>query len=258
MSGLPVDDIKDFLDEKCLRYNRPEFIESDPISIPHSFTREEDIELSAFLTAIIAWGQRRTIICNARKLMGLMGNSPHEFIMKAGRPDIESLTGFKHRTFNCHDLHYFLFSLQNIIRNHGGLKNVFQSLYLKNSSIYTTICEFRRLFFSLPHPARTRKHVSNPETGSSAKRINMFLRWMVRNDANGVDFGIWKKIDKKDLQMPLDIHTGNVSRKLGLLARKQNDWKAVAELTGILRTFDPDDPVRYDFALFGLGVFEKF
>ncbi len=258
MSHLPINELKDFLDEKYRQYNRIEFITSDPVSIPHSFTEENDIEISAFLSAIIAWGQRRTIINNARQLMELMGNSPHQFIMSASKADTAPLKKFKHRTFNGEDLLYFIQSLQNIYRNHGGMKSVFEELYLQNRSIYHTICRFRSLFLSLPHPGRTSKHISNPGKGSSAKRINMFLRWMVRKDKNGVDFGIWKSIDTNALQVPLDVHTGNVSRKLGLLQRTQNDWKAVEELTGALRTFDRDDPVKYDFALFGLGVFEKF
>jgi uncharacterized protein (TIGR02757 family) len=258
MRRLPVNELKDFLDEKYRQYNRLEFIGSDPVSIPHSFTEENDIEISAFLSAIIAWGQRKTIIKNARHLMELMGNSPHQFIMSASKTDLVPLKNFKHRTFNGEDLLYFIQSLQNIYRNHGGMKSVFEKLYLQNRSIYHTICRFRSLFLSVPHPGRTSKHISNPGTGSSAKRINMFLRWMVRKDKNGVDFGIWKSIDTKALQVPLDVHTGNVSRKLGLLQRRQNDWKAVEELTGVLRTFDGDDPVKYDFALFGLGVFDKF
>lgn len=258
MGAIPTDELKDFLDEKHLQYNRAEFIDYDPISIPHSYTKEEDIEISAFLSATIAWGQRKTIIRNARRLMELMDNSPHQFIIQSRQSGFPLLNEFTHRTFNAADLHYFLVSLQNIYRNHGGLRNVFETLYLRYGSIYLTICGFRELFFSLYPPGRTGKHISDPAAGSAAKRINMFLRWMVRKDSCGVDFGIWKGIDRKALQIPLDLHTGNVSRKLGLLRRSQNDWKAVDELTGVLRRFDPADPVKYDFALFGLGVFEKF
>jgi uncharacterized protein (TIGR02757 family) len=258
MHGLTKEEARAFLDEKYHQYNRTGFIETDPISIPRSFSDDKDIEISAFLSAIIAWGQRTTIIKNARRLMTLMDNSPHDFIINASAKDLSDLKFFKHRTFNGTDLEYFIRSLQNIYRNHGGLKTVFESLYLQNRSIYHTICEFRNLFFSVSSPGRTGKHISNPATGSSAKRINMFLRWMVRSDNRGVDFGIWNNIDTHALQIPLDVHTGNVSRKLGLLKRKQNDWRAVEELTGVLRDFDKEDPVKYDFALFGLGVFEKF
>lgn len=258
MSGIPENMLKDFLEEKYRQYNCPGFIESDPVVIPHMFSNEPDIEISAFLSAIIAWGQRKTIIKNARLMMDLMDNSPSEFIMQATIPDIEAIRNFKHRTFNGEDLAYFLRSLQNIYRNHGGLRNVFESLYLKERSVFHSICRFRDLFLSVSQPGRTTRHISNPAAGSSAKRINMFLRWMVRKDKNSVDFGIWNRIRTEDLRIPLDVHTGNVSRKLGLLQRRQDDWKAVEELTGKLRTFDEKDPVKYDFALFGLGVFEKF
>jgi uncharacterized protein (TIGR02757 family) len=255
---LPVNELEEFLEEKYLQYNRPEFIESDPISIPHSFRKETDIEISAFLSAIIAWGQRKTIIRNGRLLMEIMGNSPHEFITGASDLDIDAIKSFKHRTFNGNDLHYFILSLRNIYLNHGGLRSVFERLYRQERSICLTICGFREIFLSNGHPGKTSRHISNPAAGSTAKRLNMFLRWMVRKDDRGVDFGIWSNIDMKDLKIPLDVHTGNVSRKLGLLGRRQNDWKAVSELTGRLSALDPGDPVKYDFALFGLGVFEKF
>jgi uncharacterized protein (TIGR02757 family) len=258
MSILPANELQEFLEEKYLRYNRTEFIESDPISIPHSFTKETDIEISAFFSAIIAWGQRKTIIRNGRMLMEMMGNSPHEFITRASDSDIDAVKSFKHRTFNGNDLQYFILSLRNIYLIYGGLRAVFERLYRENRSICQTICGFRDIFLSVAPPGKTSRHISNPAAGSSAKRLNMFLRWMVRKDDRGVDFGIWTNIDKKDLKMPLDVHTGNVSRKLGLLQRRQDDWKAVCELTGRLSTFDPADPVKYDFALFGLGVFEKF
>ena len=251
-------ELKEFLEEKTRQYNQVSFIETDPVSIPHSFISEQDIEISALLTATISWGQRKTIIRNARRLMDLMGNRPHYFIMNATADDLKALRSFRHRTFNEEDLMYFIRSLQNIYHNHGGLKKVFTSLYREGGSVFNAICGFRQMFLSLAGPARTAKHVSNPLTGSPAKRINMFLRWMVRRDSNGVDFGIWRDIDQGALQIPLDVHTGNVSRKLSLLNRKQNDWIAVEELTGVLRSFDPADPVKYDFALFGLGVFEKF
>ncbi|TVR73346.1 MAG: TIGR02757 family protein [Marinilabiliales bacterium] len=251
-------ELKEFLEEKTRQYNQADFIETDPVSIPHSFTCEYDIEISALLAATIAWGQRKTIIRNARQMMELMGNRPHDFIMNYSESDLLPLMNFRHRTFNGEDLVFFVRALNNIYSNHGGLKKVFTSQYAEGGSVFDAICGFRDLFLSVPGPRRTSKHISNPEAGSPAKRINMFLRWMVRRDSNGVDFGIWKDMDQKALRIPLDVHTGNISRKLSLLKRKQNDWKAVEELTGVLRNFDPADPVKYDFALFGLGVFEKF
>jgi uncharacterized protein (TIGR02757 family) len=252
---IPKSELKDFLDEKYDLYNRPNFIESDPISIPHSFSKKEDIEIIAFLAATIAWGQRVTIINNARKLADIMGNNPHEFVLNADKKDLNKLIDFKHRTFNGIDAVFFIQSLQNIYRNHNGLEAAFCA---NAKSGKEAIINFRETFFSIDHPKRTGKHVSNPASGSSAKRLNMFLRWMVRNDKRGVDFGIWTQLSPALLSCPLDVHTGNVGRKLGLIKRTQNDWKAVDELDSGLRKLDPEDPVKYDFALFGLGVFEGF
>jgi uncharacterized protein (TIGR02757 family) len=249
-------DLKDFLEEKTDKYNRPFFIESDPISIPHQYSKKEDIEIAGFLAATIAWGQRATIINNANRLMKLMDNSPHEFILNAGKKDITKFEGFVHRTFNSTDLIFFIHSLQNIYRKHGGLEKVFNTTEKKDMLLHS-IDNFRNIFFSIPHPDRTKKHVSSPMGNSSAKRICMYLRWMARKDKKGVDFGIWA-LPAPELMCPLDVHSGNVARKLGLLARTQNDWKAVKELTASLRAMDPKDPVKYDFALFGLGAFEKF
>ena len=251
----------EFLQTKYRQFNRPDFIEDDPISVPHLFSAKEDIEIAAFLTATIAWGQRKTIINNAKKLALLMDNSPYQFIMDSNFDHDEdgNLRRFVHRTFNGVDCICFLKALQNIYVNHGGLQDVFESGIAKHKgNMQLVISDFKKTFFELPHPARTLKHVSDPVTNSAAKRINMFLRWMVRKDNSGVDFGIWNSTNSKHLRMPLDVHTGNVSRKLGLLSRKQNDWKAVEELTNNLVKFDADDPVKYDFALFGLGVIEKF
>lgn len=250
-------ELKEFLDSKVEQYNKLDFLDTDPIQIPHLFTKKEDIEISAFLTATIAWGNRKSIITNAKKLVNLMGSAPHDFILNHTETDLEQLVGFVHRTFNAEDLQYFIKSLKNIYINHGGLEHVFAD----NSAVTSmqpAITGFKKVFFSIPHPTRTTKHVSNPEKGSAAKRINMFLRWMVRSNATGVDFGIWKTINPSQLSCPLDVHSGNVARKLGLLNRKQNDAKALAELDTNLRKLDPNDPVKYDFALFGLGVFEKF
>lgn len=254
-------EIVDFLNEKYDLYNNPSFIETDPITIPHLFTKKEDIEIAGFLTATIAWGQRITIIKNATKLMKLMGSSPYDFVMTAKEKDLKRFDHFVHRTFNGIDAVFFMKSLQHIYKKHNGLESVFnRSGNSTPVDLMESIMNFRNVFFSIPSPARTGKHVSNPAENSSAKRLCMYLRWMVRKDKRGVDFGIWNSptLSSNVLMCPLDVHSGNVARKLGLLNRKQNDWKAVEELTTSLRTFDAADPVKYDFALFGLGVFEKF
>ena len=256
-----TNDLASFLEEKYDKYNRPDFIESDPISIPHQFSKKEDIEIAGFLAATIAWGQRVTIINNANKMMKLMGNNPHDFIMSAKQKDFQKFESVVHRTFNSVDAIFFMKALQNIYKKHGGLEKVFLPTSTINTSEVTlsAITHFRKVFFSIEHPHRTGKHVSNPSENSSAKRLCMYLRWMVRNDKRGVDFGIWKSsLLPSHLMCPLDVHSGNVARKLGLLKRTQNDWKAVDELTSNLRKLDAKDPVKYDFALFGLGVFEKF
>ncbi|MBL4755309.1 MAG: TIGR02757 family protein [Flavobacteriales bacterium] len=252
---LPDLELKTFLEEKYLRYNNDAFIAPDPISIPHRFTVKEDIEISAFFVATIAWGRRDVIIRNGKKLMKLMGESPYDFVMNS----CTKFNHFKHRTFNEIDTNNFVACIKNIYLTHNGLEGLFNKLIKENhGDIQATISDFKRIFFSIPHDARTTKHISDPSKGSSAKRINMFLRWMVRQDNHGVDFGIWNQISPSVLHMPLDVHTGRVARRLGLLERKQDDWKAVAELTASLRVFDPSDPVKYDFALFGLGIDEKF
>ncbi len=250
--------IKEFLNEKADKYNHPDFIDSDPIQIPHLFTDKNDIEIAGFLAATIAWGQRVTIIKNMHRLIALMDHAPHEFIMNFSDKDLESFTHFKHRTFNGEDCTFFIKSLKNIYTNYHGLGDLIQNIYLQQKNIFDVLVEFRTIFFKIDHPERTQKHFSNVLKGASAKRLNMFLRWMIRKDNRGVDFGIWNKIPSSSLYLPLDVHTGNVARKLGLLKRKQNDWKAVEEITAVLRKFDPNDPIKYDFALFGLGVFEKF
>ena len=250
-------ELKDFLDEKALLYNNVDFIESDPIQIPHRYTKKEDIEISGFLVATISWGNRKSIINNGIRLMDIMGNSPHDFVINFSEKDTEKLSGFVHRTFNEIDLTYFIKSLQNIYVKHGGLEKVFSD-YAKELNVQEAIHHFKKLFFSLDHPVRTQKHISDPLKNSAAKRINMFLRWMVRDSSTGVDFGIWKSISPSQLSCPLDVHTGNIARKLGLLKRNQKHAKALTELDQALRELDPVDPVKYDFALFGLGVFEKF
>ncbi|WP_228237368.1 TIGR02757 family protein [Allomuricauda sp. M10] len=250
-------ELKEFLDAKVLEYNHPRFLEDDPLQIPHRFTKKEDIEISAFLASTIAWGNRKSIINNASKLMDLMDHAPHDFVMGHQADDLEKLSRFVHRTFNGIDLGYFVTSLKNIYANHSGLEGVFTT-YQQQDSMQPAISKFKEIFFELPHETRTAKHVSDPLKGSAAKRINMFLRWMVRDNSTGVDFGLWKNISPSKLSCPLDVHTGNVGRKLKLLKRKQSDAKALAELDRNLRKLDPSDPVKYDFALFGLGVFEKF
>ena len=249
-------ELKSLLDQKADFYNNTWFIKSDPISVPHGFTNKQDIEISAFLVANIAWGKRSTIINNGRKMLSLMGNSPAEFILNFKEPDLKTFENFVHRTFNATDLIYFLNALQHIYKNHGGLEKVFSQEYEKTKDIFDTITLFHNVFFELDHPLRTKKHLSNPAKGSAAKRLNMYLRWMVRNDDRGVDFGIWKTIPMSALMIPLDVHTARLGRKFGLLKRRSNDRKAVEEYTANLRKLNPSDPVKYDFALFGMGAFE--
>ncbi|MDF1546545.1 MAG: TIGR02757 family protein [Bacteroidales bacterium] len=252
---LKRDELKIFLDEKYNLYNRPAFIESDPIQVPHQFSKPEDIEIAAFLTASIAWGNRKMIIKNAKTIISLLDNAPLDFVTNSKETDLENLGFFVHRTFNGSDLIFFLKSLQNIYKNHGGLRNIFESNFI---DVKSSLANFREIFFSIEHPLHVKKHVPDVIKKSAAKRLNMFLMWMVRNDNRGVHFGLWNKIPTHELKLPLDVHTANVGRKLGLLHRKQNDWQAVEEITDELRKFDEKDPVKYDFALFGLGVFEKF
>ena len=221
-------ELKIFLDEKVFEYNKLEFLETDPIQIPHLFTQKEDIEISAFLTATIAWGNRKMIIKNANKMIELMGNSPFDFVMEHNDTQLKQLTGFVHRTFNSDDFVYFIKSLKNIYSNKGGMEKIF-SENMTSTSIQPAIHEFKNIFFSINHPTRTEKHVSDPNKGSAAKKLNMYLRWLVRDDKAGVDFGLWKSISPAILSCPLDVHSGNVARKLGLLTRKQNDAKALEQ-----------------------------
>ena len=249
--------LKEFLDQKYHEYNNPDFIESDPISIPHSFSLNADVEIAGLLTATIAWGQRKTIINNANKIMDLMDSAPHDFILNHHPTDLKRMETFVHRTFNASDLLFFISALQNIYKKHKSLEN----LFLPNptdKNMANGIENFRQTMFANIHEPRSEKHISSPAKGSAAKRLVMYLRWMVRQDNHGVDFGIWKNISPALLSCPLDVHSGNVARKLGLLLRKQNDWKAVVELDEQLRALDANDPAKYDFALFGLGVFEGY
>jgi uncharacterized protein (TIGR02757 family) len=248
-------DLKDFLDEKVELYLKPDFIEEDPISIPHLFKKKEDIEIAAFLTATIAWGRRPMIMKNAHKMMQIMEHSPHEFILNANDKEINKSLDFCHRTFQGVDLQTFIYALRNIYQNHGGLEACF---YIDGEDMSVGISNFKQTFFSVEHLQRTQKHVSDPLKGSASKRLIMFLRWMVRPNNKEVDFGIWKSLNPSQLSCPLDVHTANVARKLGLITRKSNDWKTVKELDVHLRSFCKEDPAKYDFALFGLGVYENF
>ncbi len=245
-------DLKEFLEEKYLEYNNKTFVEFDPIKIPHYFTKKEDIEISAFLTSIISWGNRKMIIKNAKDLMNKMDSSPYDFIINSNQKDIESID-FCHRTFNSIDLHFFIKSLKNIYKNHEGLEKIFSFNY-DDKWLFKNIQYLKEIFFSIDHPIRTKKHISDPSKGSACKRINMFLRWMVRKDTHGIDFGIWSQISPSKLSCPLDTHTNRIGRKLGLIKRKQNDIKTLKELDLKLRKFDEKDPVKYDYALFSIGI----
>ncbi|PRP66714.1 TIGR02757 family protein [Nonlabens agnitus] len=249
-------ELKEFLDHKVEIYNQPDFIPHDPIQIPHRFTDPKDIAISGFLTATISWGNRKSIINNADRLMELMDHSPADFIRNFQPKDLDRFEGFVHRTFNSDDCKTFMRALQDIELRDGGLEFAFAKANKASTNLQEGISRFKQRFFEVEHLQRTQKHVSDPLKNSSAKRINMFLRWMVRKDLNGVDFGIWNQLSMSELSLPLDVHTGNISRKLKLLKRKQNDAKAVLELDKALRKLDPADPVKYDYALFGLGVFK--
>jgi uncharacterized protein (TIGR02757 family) len=257
-NGIPAAEVKMFLEEKYLQYNTPSFIECDPISVPHRFTELQDREVSGFITAAIAWGRRDLILRSSRILLERMDDSPYEFIMSAGDDELSRLSAFVHRTFNGSDCIYFIRGLRYIYSNYSSMEEVVCQGMAETGSLRGGISHLRTVFFTIPHAQRNEKHFADITGGAAGKRLNMFLRWMVRKDNRGVDFGIWKNIDQSSLYIPLDLHSGNTARKLGLLKRKMNDWKAVEELTEVLRTFDPSDPVKYDFALFGLGVNEKF
>lgn len=255
--SLNQTELKEFLDSKVEQYNNPKFIETDPIQIPHQFTLKEDIEIAGFLTATISWGNRKSIIKNSKYMMELLELSPYDFVMNHEETDLEKILPFVHRTFNGDDLIQFLKSLKHIYKNHNGLESVFNKK-AETESLQSSISHFKSSFFEIEHLSRTEKHISDPIKNSAAKRINMMLRWFVRKDNAGVDFGIWKSLSPSQLSCPLDVHSGNVARKLGLLNRKQNDAKALLELDKALRKLDSNDPVKYDYALFGLGVFEGF
>jgi uncharacterized protein (TIGR02757 family) len=253
---MDLKNLKEYLDKKVDEYNQPFFIENDPISIPHLFSKKQDIEIAGFFAAIFSWGNRTTIINKSKELISLMDNAPHQFILNHSSVDLKNLKGFKHRTFNTDDLYYFIEFFRRHYSKYDSLEKAFFP-----SAVYDVekgLNHFKQTFFSYGHLKRTEKHVSSPLQKSTCKRLNMFLRWMVRSDNKGVDFGIWKSITPSKLICPLDVHVARVARKTGILQRKQNDWLAAVELTEALRKFDKKDPVKYDFALFSLGVIEKF
>lgn len=250
---LKFEELRDFLNEKADQYNAPDFIENDPIQIPHRFSLKQDIEIAGFLAATISWGNRKSIINSADKMLDIMGNSPYDFVMNYSEKDLESIQDKSiHRTFNGQDFSYFIRQFNRIYNENDSLESLFKVKKTENNFLHA-IERFRNGFLET-EKHRSHKHISSPYKNSSAKRIIMFLRWMVRKDKRGVDFGIWENIDQKNLSIPLDVHTGNISRKLGLVSRTQNDWKTVEELDIAIRKFDEKDPAKYDFALFGLGV----
>lgn len=259
MALIAPEDLKSFLDQQFERYNTPDFITEDPISIPHEFSKKEDIEISGFFSALIAWGRRDIIIRNARKLMERMEWAPFDFVMHAEEEELDALSDYVHRTFNGEDLKALILGIRRVYQEEGGLEGIFgKGIQDQDTDIGNAIIHARtRLSDSETFPKRTHKHLANPSKGSSAKRISMYLRWMVRKDERGVDFGIWDSIRMDQLICPLDVHTGTIARKLGILQRKQNDWKAALELTNALKTFDPQDPVKYDYSLFGLGAYNE-
>ena len=254
---MTFSELKNFLDEKAEFYNAPEFIDNDPVQIPHRFSLKQDIEITGFLTATISWGTRKSIINDAEKMLTFMEHSPYEFIRNVSVKELESLENRSiHRTFNGEDFREFILNLKRIYEENESLESLF-SIQGNETNFYHSLERFRQNFIGNAQH-RSHKHVSSTYKNSSAKRLMMFLRWMVRKDRKGVDFGIWETIDKKSLSIPLDVHTGNISRKLNLIQRKQNDWKTVEELDLAIRKFDPADPAKYDFALFGLGVSGDF
>ena len=253
-------DLKDFLDLKVKTYNEPGFIENDPVSIPHAFSKKQDIEIAGFWAAVLAWGQRVTIINKCKELFAMMDNAPHDFVLNHQEQDLKPFLQFKHRTFNATDTLYFIEYFRQYYQKHDSLEAAFANGMTPNADTTEgALVRFHEQFFELPDaPQRTRKHIATPARKSACKRLNMFLRWMVRKDEAGVDFGIWQTIKPAQLVCPCDLHVDRVARKLGMITRKQTDWQTALELTESLRAFDPQDPVKYDFALFGLGIEEKF
>lgn len=259
LCAVKIQALRTLLDEKAAYYNRPAFIESDPIRIPHQFTQKQDIELAGFFAAIFAWGNRTTIMAKSLELMQRMDMAPYDFVQHASAADLTGLAGFKHRTFQYDDLLYFLEFFRRHYARHDSLETAFsQWMRPRDTTVENALNGFRRYFFDGEHLRRTEKHISAPALKSSCKRLNMYLRWMVRRDDQGVDFGLWHSIRPSQLICPLDVHVARVAKRFNLLTRKQSDWEAALELTTWLRKLDKADPVKYDFALFGLGVIEKY
>jgi uncharacterized protein (TIGR02757 family) len=256
---MTAGDLRQFLDKKVDEFNQPSFIKEDPISIPHLFAGKQDIEISGFFAAIFSWGNRTTIIQKTNELMQRMNMAPHEFCINYGKKDFKRLKGFKHRTFCEEDLAYFVEFFHHHYIKWNSLEPAFcKRLGGDDANTENSLNGFKKYFFSLEHLRRTEKHVSSPSQKSTCKRMNMFLRWMVRKDTKGVDFGIWEKISPSQLICPIDLHVARVARRLGLLKRRQTDWLSAIELTENLKKLDANDPVKYDFALFSLGAQEKF
>lgn len=246
--------LRDLLEHLYDKYNREEFIEADPISVPHSFSRTEDREIAGFFASTIAWGNRKAIVRSAHRMMDYMDNAPYDFVCNATETDLQRLHTYVHRTFNGRDFADFVRAVQGVCRKWGSLGEMFQSLYERNGNMATVLSEARKEFFSAEHDQHCEKHFSSIDKGAACKRLNMYLRWFVRRDGRGVDFGLWRRIPMSALYLPLDVHSGNMGRELGLLNRRQNDWKATEEITASLREFDAEDPVRFDFSLFGAGI----
>ena len=247
-------ELKNILEELYLRYDNPDFIEADPISIPHSFDNQLDREISGFLAATIAWGNRKAIVKSAHRMMDYLDGRPYEFVVGASERELSALGSYVHRTFNGTDLECFVRALRRICVGHGSLGEWFEEAWERTGDMRMVLADFRKEFFAIDHLTRSEKHLSSISKGAACKRLNMYLRWMVREDRHGVDFGYWKRIPSSALYLPLDLHSGNMARELGLLERKQNDWKAVEEVMTHLREADPNDPVKYDYALFGVGI----
>ncbi|MCD8072458.1 MAG: TIGR02757 family protein [Alistipes sp.] len=246
--------LRELLERLHDKYNRPEFIGHDPISIPHRYTRPEDIEISGLLAATIAWGNRKAIVKSAARMMEYLDDAPYDFTVSASHAELSTLASYVHRTFNGQDLTHFILALRRFYTLYDGLGGFFQNQWKEAGDMRTVLSRFRAAFFAFDHPPRCEKHLSSIDKGAACKRINMYLRWMVRRDGRGVDFGLWKEIPASALYLPIDVHAGNMGRHLGLLTRRQTDWKAVEEITANLRTFDADDPVKYDYSLFGAGI----
>ena len=255
---IEKEELRDLLEHLHDKYNRPEFIEPDPISIPHSFSDKADREIAGFLAATIAWGNRKAIVKSAQRMMQYMDYAPSDFVKNASENDLATLQTYVHRTFNGQDFTDFILGIRHITARWGGIGDFFETNYTQTQDLPLVISLFRKEFFACDHNPHCEKHLSSIDKGAACKRINMYLRWFVRHDNRGVDFGLWRKIPMSALYMPLDIHTGRMGRSLGLLSRKQDDWKAVEELTATLREFDANDPVRYDYSLFGVGISRMF